>query len=840
MKKLVLSLAIISALGLSGCGSETIEDVKNDAANNITPIVASARIVFDPASGIAGMSVPNDLIFSGSLDGTLEIPDLDDPTDGSDPFVAASALDGWSTVQPFVIDIAFPAGRTLDGISVSDTSSVRVFEVLKDGDSSDADCASKDPTKGLICKVVGELVFGQDYITKAAGNSVAFVPLKPLKGKTSYIIALTDSLLDNLGNSIAGSTTYESVRQDINTNPLATPTQLGLQGVINSYEAAAVSAGVDSDKIIYTMAMTTQSTTDVSFTVKSLLAAPLAQGGLPPKITINDSSETVSDFLYEGTPPSEELDELNSTANYHTGSITLPYYSGVPMVANFEAPVNDWWKGLCDSGAMLARFAAAGGTIPEGPLSASDGACMAVSAAAGLPAPGLRDLSSVMTLDTERNLTKYSPVPAQRAPSDIPWITKYPGEIDIQMTTPVISANTDEIRAEYDLPPLTVMPDAGWPVVILQHGLAEKKEEMLKITGMLSVFGFATIAIDHPLHGSRGFDLVDGSGNPGPDGIDDINATTVSAVHYMNIGSLLTSRDNVRQSLADMLGLRLGLNYTVIGDGSGARVDTNNVHFLGQSIGAITGVSFMALTNTSIGNEIVDAMFNVKTNSFSSLGTMSANLLMESPAFGDLIKANLTYASSSDFKAFVDSFYAGNHTDEQLVTVYQGFYANLAATDPETLATLEAGFAQFTLIAQTATDSSDPVNYTALLAASQTPTHAMLVVGTGVDCVDIVAPNNCSDQTIPNRISTSPLGGGEGAITLLGLPSVSSTVEGSGAVRFIYGHHSSVIDSVARPTMAPDPVTTAAVTKEMQLQVAKFFADMGQNITVTNEDVVLQ
>ena len=136
MNKLVLSLAIISALGLSGCDSETIEDVKKDFAENGTAITAPARIIFDPANGV--MSVPNDLLFSGSTDGTLNIP-VEDASDGSDPFVALNALDGWSTVNPFVIDINFPAGTSLDGNSVFSPASVKIFETLMGGDA-DEDC----------------------------------------------------------------------------------------------------------------------------------------------------------------------------------------------------------------------------------------------------------------------------------------------------------------------------------------------------------------------------------------------------------------------------------------------------------------------------------------------------------------------------------------------------------------------------------------------------------------------------------------------------------------------------------------------------------------------------
>jgi uncharacterized protein YceK len=62
MNKLILSFAIISALGLSGCGSETIEDVKNELPDNGTPVTAPARVIFDPANAI--ISVPNDLLLN--------------------------------------------------------------------------------------------------------------------------------------------------------------------------------------------------------------------------------------------------------------------------------------------------------------------------------------------------------------------------------------------------------------------------------------------------------------------------------------------------------------------------------------------------------------------------------------------------------------------------------------------------------------------------------------------------------------------------------------------------------------------------------------------------------
>ena len=133
MKKLALSLAIISALGLSACDSETIEDVKNEVADNGTAVTAQARIIFDPANSI--LSIPNDLLLSGTTDGTLNLPaenvvDEDGnklATDYFNPSAAVGALDGWSTVNPFTIAVDLPEGRTLNADSIFSPGAVHIY-----------------------------------------------------------------------------------------------------------------------------------------------------------------------------------------------------------------------------------------------------------------------------------------------------------------------------------------------------------------------------------------------------------------------------------------------------------------------------------------------------------------------------------------------------------------------------------------------------------------------------------------------------------------------------------------------------------------------------------------
>lgn len=815
MKKLVLNLAIVSALALTACGDETLKEVEKDTAENGTPIVAPARVVFDPANGV--LSVPNDLLLQGSQDGTLNIP-MDDPADSADPFFALNALDGWSTTNPFVLAIDFPEGTSLDSNSAVNPASVKIYETLMGGDTG---CEAVP--RGAACTVVGELTFGVDFITQASGNSLAVIPLKPLKAKTGYVLALTNNLTDNNGRAVAGSTTYESVRQDITTKPLGSAAQLGLQGVINSYENAIVAAGADKNTLIYTTAFTTQSTVDVLTTTKALMAnnVPMmvesALQGMPA-IGVQDTGMSVADVLASQIPSA--LIPLYSAANFIQGSITLPYYLGIPSAENPMAPVNDWWKSLCDSGAMLAGLAVSNpDTIPADAISASDATCMAISQAQGLSAPGLRDLA----IDTERHLTKYSPVP--KANAEMP--------VAVQMTTPDINV-ANAVREGLGLPANLIEPENGWPVVILQHGITSKKEDMLAITGLLSVYGFSTVAIDHPLHGSRGFDITGPAGTP--DGIDDINASTVSATHYMNLASLLTTRDNLRQSTSDLVGLRLGLNF--LGgshtEGNGINIDSSNVHFLGHSLGAITGMNFIALANTPLDPQ-VDSLFAINTNSLAMPGFMVANFLMESGAFGDVIKSNLAYAASDAFQDYVAQAHASESqpTEAELSSYFGAFYELLTLTQQAELA---GTFTQFAFAAQTVVDSGDPANYAAMMTATNTPTHLIEVVGNGSD--------NLSDQVVPNTVSTTPFGGTEGVIALLDLPSISATTQNvdstiSGAVRYLFGHHGSILDPMPGSRgEAPEALMTSAATAEMQSQVANFFSSGGHVISVQNEDVV--
>jgi Pla-1/cef family extracellular lipase len=857
MKKLIVSLAVISALGLSGCDSETVEDAKNDLVENGTPIVATARVVFDPGADTPVLSIPNDLLLSGSQDGTLNLPaeNLEDddgkalPVDYFNPSAAVGALDGWSTINPFVLDIDFPEGTSLSSDSVFSPASVKIFETVMGGDT-----LCKDVTPVAACGFVAELTFGVDFIAKASGNSVAIIPLKPLKAKTGYVVALTNNLKDNNGKAVAGSTSYETVRQDVSVNPLPEGSLKDLQSIINSYENVIVTAGVDKDSIIYSMSMTTQSIQDVSQVIKSLMLSGIP-GTTPVLSEITPTGANAAmllglnaDDLGAGTQASyASVSKSTLSAPYY---LETPYYDPNDLAGSCDLTSTDLTVGCSD---LFSRWTAMGdspatvsGALTSGVLSqqafAEQAAAQGQDAADLLANPAklvgltftvpvtVGDTVVNVPIDQTRHLTKYNPLPQVKS-----YKNDADGSaIDVIITTPDVD-RINEIAALKKGSALTsdemmVMPDNGWPVMIYSHGITSYKETVLAISGALSGAGVATISIDHPYHGARSTDF-------NGDGVYEISATLkegdpafaqADPSSYINLQSLLTARDNVRQSEVDILALRGSLNdESLVGV-----LDASKVSFFGLSWGAITGTSFIALANTGVVNSATGELlavnpYAVDSASLASAGGGLAGVLLESPRFGPSAMAGLT--ASDAFKTLLEEE-TGMSVDSMSEQEYT-----------DAVALYYPAFAQtFNIAAQWVLDSSDPINYAESVQQSQTPIHFLEVIGTGVEvCENVTIPENCSDQVVINSSDNLPLVGSEPLISVLGLSGISDslgdgTSSVSAVVRFLKGHHSSALNPAAVAGIAEDADANLAVTVEMQTEIVNFAVSGGKYLPVTD------
>ncbi|GGJ05426.1 lipase [Shewanella hanedai] len=802
MKRLFLGVAIASALGLTGCGGDSVDELRDKAENKGEILIPESHIAFDPGNADPAkrtLPVPNDLLFSGTSDGTINMSGemADGTSDYTDPSMAIGALDGWSTTSPISITVELAsdhAGKalTLDAASVFQAGAVRVFEATVGGPlSSDPEC-SAEPSASA-CKVGDELTFGVDFVSKASGSTIAIVPLKPLKANQSYIYVTTDLIQDSASQSIAASATYTSVRLDIETHPLETPSQLSLQTLINSYEKGLASAhGVDPETISFSGLFTTQSVADVYETSKLLIAG---QPGYMPEFV------EPPHFLGYNLAQALQLPEAHpayagaSKADVWQAKIKVPVFgecSSVSCLDEKNQPlINSYWSAMGDS-PVSVLLALQAGTLSQTNFGAQ-AVANGVDPSAALANPALLAgktwlLDDGTAADKTKHLTKFNPIPQIK--------------------------NYEVLTVQITVPNFAPAPAAGWPTTIAMHGLGGGKEMAYSYAGTYAGFGVATMAIDMPLHGSRSYDA-------NKDGIYEVSATDPSfgtvvgtpdaftngnPLVFINIASTLTVRDNFRQATLDHLGLRASLTGyagALAKAGAPQLFDINNISAQGLSLGAIVGTNFSTYASTGLTDPTsgADLSYVYKLNAASLVAPSGgfAGSFIGSPTFEPQLFANII--ASDSFKALFDAANTAGYepgTEEYKtlqMAVYQGFLPS------------------FAFAVQTVVDSADPINHAAMLKGTELPLHLIEVVGDGA--------KSLPDQVLPNTVDNFPISGTEPLIANLGLECVDSTTQGSGAVRFTKGHHSSIIS----PSAIPDVTDgyEAAATVEMQTQVA-FFA----------------
>lgn len=747
------ALIFLASCGGDNTSSVVVNDVRPSAEE--TP---ASRIVFDASAG--NIPLPSDLLFSGTPDGTIEAPDEVDAReageiDYSDPAVALGVADGWSTIFPMQVSLDMAESATLDADSVGAETVVMIEAVTPPLDGSLGACQIPDLSVGLPCGAVAPLTYGVDYVAVAGDDTITIAPLKPLKAKTTYVVGILDGVLDSRGEAVLASEQYEQVsRGDID---ISFPSLDSLQDAVNLYEAiidiGTGGSGAAPADALFSGAWTTASVGDAVATATNLLAATA-----PDIESVTDTGLTVEAALIAAGTMSAELAGTSPLqfADLYRASVTLPYYSGTP--ADGSDPLVDSWTARCDN-PLAIQAAAAAGVLPD-PVEPNHSICNAINSSLG-------DYG----LDSERHLTKYNPVPLARDNATL----------EVQITVP----NTSP---------------APWPVVILQHGITSSKEDMLAVTGALAAAGLATFAIDHPLHGSRALQS-DSAGSSVSAGTD--------ATVYMNLANLPVARDNLNQSMADMLGLRMAIGNSISGDLTSASFDTTDVHVLGLSLGGISSVGFAALAN-SLGLGL-----DIQSAALVAPGGGVAALLVESPAFGSLVKGSVLASAGTDLSSSFLAFMASNTTCAGGIGCnFDDFTATL---DASSLAEISSLVAQFVFAAQTLVDPADPNNFAASLAGLGTPVYMAEFVGDGV--------NNLSDQVIPNQTTTPGVtfGGTEPLASFLGLTGVDSdnAPQSSGILRFTAGGHSSLLS----------PSASADATTEVQTQVSGFLAGAGINIT---------
>lgn len=808
MKKKLIYAAVVSAM-LAGCGGS--DDNKGDTSSYLDYLLTGSNAVRPSA------------LAARASDGTLKFST--ETADLSNPVSAMSTLDGWSTTQAIQIVPVTSSGIQVQAPAAAEfAASVAPLYLLE----LSFDSAALRPNG--VKKV---LTYGVDFVVAAAAGKLNLVPMKPLNPSSYYMIVATDSLKDSNGNAVKAGSDYGNYKNNVGSNAQ----EQTINGLIALQEGLFKAAtGVSTDHVIFSDWFGTQSGADVLVAVKGAAASVLkadpvtldaaklwkqdAKGNtsLPGTYTIAslDSGtaflakldaeqflpQEQKDAIATAFGPGAPLNPIAQATKVYTGTVKLPYFLASPATAGSwdKAKTQSWHGAIPSLYAIANALKASDSEVIAGLVGAGvDPALLATLIAdptrqAELLAEASKLIGVTLTsggkpLDAEQNIGRFNPLPMLEEVQSVPM----------------------RIFAKDALNTIT-------DVIIYQHGVTSVKENAYALAlgqiyaGMQAGKKVALVVIDHPLHGERGFALsgsmatVTTSDNPTP---------------YLNLSYLTVARDNLKQSVADLLGLRLAVGLANA-KGAIGTAGSLKVHFLGHSLGAISGTNLLAVANQPIGNAQADALFKFDTGGLAMPGGGIAPLLLNSPTFGPTIKMGVLTSGSAELKAGFTA-YAPNCKTAVPTCFVNEFLPSLSTTQQAAAAsTLQS----YSFAAQSVLDSADPINLGRGIQSSF-PLFATEIVGDGA--------LSLSDQVIPNSIASAPLGGTEPLFKVLALQPLTATGAAShNAARFVAGGHSSLL----APDENFDP--SGDVTTEMQSQFASFFMSGGTAVKVTNGSLLKQ
>ncbi|MHA6604891.1 VolA/Pla-1 family phospholipase [Photobacterium damselae] len=794
MKKHYLALIIAASLGLTACGG----DSKTTGTPTVNPDIADSlkaetKVNFDIISNpTAPIIVMPTYLAMDQQDGTLSVESSAvDPTNLGDPLVAMGETDGWSTSQPIQINFT---GNPLDPTTGSDS-----FHLIKSG----------DPTNLADTTQPTELVAGVDYQVMISGDTLTAILLKPLDPASNYMFAVTNDLLDSKGNPVGMSNSYAAIKA---TTPPPSSALLPAQAITHATENEFSQVGVDKSKIIFSSWFTTASVGDVLFAAKSATALAIQNGAenvWKGTAKAEDITPSQLSSLFKIDLPTDAGKTVEGKGEIYKGNITLPYYLDIRPDHFLTTPWQSGMPSLAKIQYVLTHGSDADKQAVQQQLNDLGVDPQDLAVVATDPKAQVRVLSALTgakitladgkQLDPQRIITRYSPVPELKSVQTFEYTLVLPTKAECQQ-------------------PLTNA------VTIYQHGVTSSKETLTDSALADQLIGDqcrAIFAINHPLHGDRGVAGQNAATNPSM---------------YLNLASLTVARDNLRQSVTDVINLRASIGKifaqmaqapeSIASLGVLNRLDPNvGVNFVGHSLGAITGVDVANVANRSIGNEVADkTFFNIDAVALANPGAEIPYLLLNSQGFSPLIKGSIVASVDKQFAA-----QCGNTNLGVCYAVYQNKLINDGT--PESLATLQAlyaSFNQFAFAAQTVMDTVDPINHSAFVP-KELPVYLAQVKN------DLVIPNYTPlGQTVAGTdipVPYSPFTGTTPLLKTLALTpttvSIKDTVVRNAAL-FNAGVHSSLLD----------PTPSGAVTAEMQSEVHSFISSNGKELTISDNSVL--
>ncbi|MEC7814687.1 MAG: hypothetical protein VX939_00310 [Pseudomonadota bacterium] len=551
-KKTLISLAVASSLGLTGCfGGGSDSKNANPSPKYTDPAIdGKTWPLFNPATSV--LPTPNDILFAQETagDGTMSGSDDNPVTVGLD------ALDGSSTTAQFdiklsgSIDVDTVDGRplvTLPGVGTVPNPEQTVYLLGLDfpgGDSlqnSSAYYTALATELGLTLPESGTLpgetpTFDiglslnsapgakpiSDYLEQfrvevidldgGTDNALRITPLKPLDPKKKYLVVVTNEILDADGDPLINDPVYSNILGEDGAPGLVSSRLAALTPALQSWEqlASGYFAGVvngvrsqvglpdlTSDNIAMALTFTTGGTEDV-------LEAATSPASFFYKAGVVQARQTaIANYL------------VNNTESFLAMTAT-EQYQALATAAGTAAATND--ATIKATAAGTAAALAGNGADFSNPEPRTITPVEATRVPASAVNSALANSADIMQWGI--TLPYYLGIPTDTNPANlnVTWeaSTTVGSLIDASQsneagTTPPSDLVTFRYpfaaeQGEVFVPMLIQVPTAGgcaapFDVVIYQHGIFGNRSHSLALGNQLAGQCYVTVAIDLPMHG---------------------------------------------------------------------------------------------------------------------------------------------------------------------------------------------------------------------------------------------------------------------------------------------------------------------------------------------------
>ncbi|MFL1467475.1 hypothetical protein [Marinobacter sp. HN1S83] len=513
-KKTLISLAVASSLGLTGCfdSAGSGKNANPDYKINNPAIDGKTWPVFNPL--LSQLPIPNDLIFDSEQgDGTFGVADSSPPVT-----TALNELSGASTVAPAVIQF----NGQIDPGTVVYGETVFLLEL---------DYASGDPVQGLSIgeppTVAGPAPARADVETLDGTSAIRILPLQPLNPRKRYIAVVTKDITDINGEAIIASPSYSNLTDE--EQPLGNAALAPVRTLINSLwePIAGAALGITDEDIAISYSFTTSNDekvlqyiaepaawfADQLLTFVKVSAAEAAIEGGASSFDQVDATVTGAVTAFPSAEIKGALDPGDQCPvtgedfiNCVAPGIAAQFSPLLPTPTPDNRSADDFDLGAPEPVTLVSsvaasvyssvaeQIAAGGGTPPD---------VLAVQGTVSLPYYLGTSGSEILANSWQADDSLAGAL--NEAFSDLGLVIP---QSDTSVSTTVNYVFPfPKKTADVDVPALIIYPATGTTngVVMYQHGITTDRSAALSFGTALATLGYTVVAIDQPLHGVGAF-----------------------------------------------------------------------------------------------------------------------------------------------------------------------------------------------------------------------------------------------------------------------------------------------------------------------------------------------